>query len=172
MGRGWVKTPGKEVAMPATHSVEVPGSHPLALRPARISDMFLLMDLADQVGYRLNPEWIRTRLSTDPAAEAHVVATEQDVPIAAAHLYAVASGREGGRPWARLTALVVDEDHRGHGIGTHLLAHCEGLARGLGAELLEIAIASGRHDLDGFWCRHGYRRHPPIRYAKLLTDGA
>ena len=42
-------------------------AEPVVLRPARVSDMFLLMDLADQVGYCLNPEWIRTRLRAEPA---------------------------------------------------------------------------------------------------------
>ncbi|MGX5357379.1 GNAT family N-acetyltransferase [Kocuria sp. KH4] len=142
---------------------------PIVLRPARVSDMFLLMDLADQVGYCLNPEWIRTRLRAEPGTEAHVVATLQDLLVGAAHVYLSPRQAPGGAVRASVTALAVDEEHRDERIGSGLLARCEELARGMGAHTLEIVIPSRRHeDLRGFWHRHGYARDDASPFVKVL----
>lgn len=146
-------------------------TEPVALRPARISDLFLLMELADQVGYRLNPEWIRARLGAEPAVEAHVVAALDGVPIGAAHLCLSPRQRPDGTVRARVTALAVDEEHRGEKVGSRLLAHCEELAGRMGAATLEIGVASRRHELDDFWRRHGYERRAPAPFARSLTPG-
>lgn len=141
----------------------------VVLRPARVSDMFLLMDLADQVGYCLNPEWIRTRLRAEPASEAHVVATLQDIPVGAAHVYLSPRQTPGGAVRASVTALAVDEEHRDERIGSRLLTRCEELAREMGAHTLEIVIPSRRHeDLHEFWHRHGYARDGSSPFVKVL----
>ncbi|MCJ8504287.1 GNAT family N-acetyltransferase [Kocuria flava] len=145
-----------------------PETGALVLRPARLSDMFLLMDLADQVGYRIDPEWIRARLDADAAWEAHVVATVADVPVAAAHLYLLPPDHPRKPAWGRLTALVVDEDHRGAGCGSVLLEHCEQLALDRGATVLEIAVPPLRHPMDAFWRGHGFGVLPPAQHAKQL----
>lgn len=145
-------------------------AEPVVLRPARVSDMFLLMDLADQVGYCLNPEWIHTRLRAEPSAEAHAVATLQDVPVGAAHVHLSPRQPPGGALRAGITALVVDEGHRSGRIGTRLLARCEELARRLGAHTLEITIPSQRHqDLHGFWRRRGYAPDASSPYVKVVS---
>ncbi|MFC4904266.1 MULTISPECIES: GNAT family N-acetyltransferase [Kocuria] len=141
----------------------------VVLRPARVSDMFLLMDLADQVGYSLNPEWIRTRLRAEPATEDHVVATLHDIPVGAAHVYLSPRQTPEDAVRASVTALVVDEEHRDERIGSRLLDRCEELARQMGAHTLEIVIPSRRHeDLHGFWQRHGYARDGSSPFAKVL----
>ncbi len=142
---------------------------PVVLRPARASDMFLLMDLADQVGYCLNPEWIRVRLRAEPSAEAHVVATLQDVLVGAAHVHLSPRQPPGGALRAGLTALAVDEEHRAGGTGTRLLARCEELARRMSARTLEIVVPSLRQDgLHEFWHHHGYARDGSSPYVKVL----
>lgn len=144
-------------------------AEPVVLRPARVSDMFLLMDLADQVGFCLNPEWIRVRLRAEPSAEAHVVATLQDVPVGAAHVHLCSRQPPGGALRAGLTALAVDEEHRTGRIGSCLLARCEELARRMGAHTLEVVVPSLRdEDLHEFWQHHGYARDGSSPYAKVL----
>lgn len=145
-------------------------AEPVVLRPARVSDMFLLMDLADQVGYCLNPEWIRVRLRAEPSSEAHVVATLQDVPVGAAHVHLCPRQPPGGALRAGLTALAVDEEHRAGRIGARLLTRCEDLARQMSAHTLEILVPSLRHDdLHEFWHHHGYACDGSSPYAKVLS---
>ncbi|MFI7481149.1 GNAT family N-acetyltransferase [Kocuria sp. M1R5S2] len=142
-------------------------AEPVVLRRARTADMFLLVDLADQVGYRLNPEWIRARLGADPDAEAHVVAVLHDVPIGAAHVV-VPSRQSGDGLRARITALTVDEHHRAGRVGSRLLSHCEELAGRMGASVVEIAVPAHRHDLEGFWHRNGYEPGDSAPFVKRL----
>ena len=161
--------PAEEAMTVVQNMVEPALPKRVVLRSARLSDLFVLLDLADQVGYRLNPEWIRHRLQTDPNPEMYLVATISDTPVAAAQLQLVPPHRQRGAGRARLTALAVDEDHRGAGLGPILLTACEDHARMLGAHVLEIALPSSRPPMDPFWRHHGYRPLPPALYAKPLA---
>jgi GNAT superfamily N-acetyltransferase len=54
------------------------------------------------------------------------------------------------RPWCRITALVVDTAHRGHGIGRMLVAAAETAARDAGCARIEATSAlhrAGAHRL-------------------------
>ncbi|PWF80164.1 GNAT family N-acetyltransferase [Kocuria rosea] len=162
--------PAEEAMTVVQNMVEPALPKRVVLRSARLSDLFVLLDLADQVGYHLNPEWIRHRLQTDPNPEMYLVATISDTPVAAAQLQLVPPHQpQGAAGRARLTALAVDEDHRGAGLGPILLTACEDHARMLGAHVLEIALPSSRPPMDPFWRHHGYRPLPPALYAKPLA---
>ncbi|WJZ68371.1 GNAT family N-acetyltransferase [Kocuria rosea] len=141
---------------------------PAATRPARLADMFMLASLAAQAGCRLNPEEIRHRLLT-PGTGTYLVATIADTPVAVAQVHLVPPGQRRGVRWARLSALVVDENHRGIGLGSMLLAVCEDYARFRGAQALEIGLPPSRRPSGSFWRHHDYHPLPPALYAKSLT---
>ena len=170
--------PAEEAMTVVQNMVEPALPKRVVLRSARLSDLFVLLDLADQVGYRLNPEWIRHRLQTDPQRAKLAVEVRALHPdplgeladLAAAQLQLVPPHQpQGAAGRARLTALAVDEDHRGAGLGPILLTACEDHARMLGAHVLEIALPSSRPPMDPFWRHHGYRPLPPALYAKPLA---
>lgn len=157
--------------------LSAPWTDAVVMRDARLPDVFLLMDLADQAGFQINAQWFRAHLGASTETEAYLVATLDDAPIAGAMLHLLPAGRPSGARAARLTALVVDEDHRGGRLGRALLAHCEQRAKEMGADTLEISLPASKHCLDGFWDHHGYerhaayRRHPPTLWAKSLASG-
>ncbi|GGG45728.1 hypothetical protein GCM10011374_05020 [Kocuria dechangensis] len=157
--------------------LSAPWTDAVVMRDARLPDVFLLMDLADQAGFQINAQWFRAHLGVNAETEAYLVATLDDAPIAGAMLHLVPAGHPSGPRAARLTALVVDEDHRGGRLGLALLGYCEQRARDMGADTLEICLPTGQHSLDGFWDHHGYERHaayrhhPPTLWAKTLAAG-
>jgi predicted N-acetyltransferase YhbS len=70
-------------------------------------------------------------------------------------------------PIAKLAALVVDRDHRRHGIGAALVAASEELARASGCSLIFLTSAEGRGDAHAFYTRIGFEERGR-RFAKSL----
>jgi len=157
--------------MAMTDPVAAGAPEHLVWRPARPADAFLLMDLADQAGYALDHRWIRGRLGADPAAETHLVAALDGLPVAAAHLHLLPPPPGSTAHRARLSALVVDEVHRGRGLGSALLSWCESAARDRGASALEILLPATRPQDSGFWSHRGYTQPEPGCRLKSLTGG-
>lgn len=65
-------------------------------------------------------------------------------------------------PVALLDELYVVPEHRGHGIGTAMLDLVVGLARGAGAELVEINVDEGDAGARRFYERHGFSAIEPV----------
>lgn len=78
-------------------------------------------------------------------------------------------------PVALLDELYVAPDRRGQGLGTQLLRHAEQVARGRGAELLEINVDGEDVDARRFYERHGYsctepgQSEPSYYYSRELA---
>ena len=60
-------------------------------------------------------------------------------------------------PWAQLENLIVDEAHRGRGVGRALMAWCEAAARAEGCYKLQFQSRNHRRDSHSFYRRLGYR---------------
>lgn len=74
-----------------------------------------------------------------------------------------------GRDTCRITALVVDESQRKHGIGRALLRHAEAVARREGVARIELTTAEHRVEAHAFYVRCGYEQSS-LRFVKRLGD--
>ena len=61
------------------------------------------------------------------------------------------------QPWCQMENLVVDETHRGKGVGRALMAWCEAAARDAGCYKLQFQSRNHRRDSHRFYRRLGYR---------------
>jgi GNAT superfamily N-acetyltransferase len=74
-----------------------------------------------------------------------------------------------GTTTCRVTALVVSEDARGHGLGRLLLRDAERRARLGGAARLEVTSAGHRTEAHAFYRACGFSEGA-VRFVKLLGD--
>jgi len=74
-----------------------------------------------------------------------------------------------GTTTCRVTALVVNEDARGHGLGRLLLRDAERRARLGGAARLEVTSACHRTEAHAFYCACGFGEGA-VRFVKSLGD--
>ena len=129
------------------------------VRSARVEDAEQLARLFDQLGYPQPGETLRGALETtleDPHA-AVLVADRDGVLAGAATCYFVPVAHES-RPWCRITTLVVDEAHRGRGIGRMLLEAAERAARAVGCSRIEATSALHRTGAHRLYERLDYGR--------------
>ena len=74
-----------------------------------------------------------------------------------------------GRETCRITALVVDDRFRKHGIGRELLRYAENASRRENAARLELTTAASRTDAHAFYRRCGFEQSS-LRFVKQLCD--
>jgi GNAT superfamily N-acetyltransferase len=142
----------------------------LRIRPAIESDAAAISRLVGQLGYPASPDQIGPRLGdliSHPPATAVVAETPNGsvVGIATAHIFYSLHKTE---PIAWLTSLVVEDDARGIGIGSALLAYAEKWAIDNGAVRLTLSSASHRREAHQFYERRGYEISG-VRLSKQLT---
>jgi GNAT superfamily N-acetyltransferase len=77
--------------------------------------------------------------------------------------------RDAGSIKVHVNALMVDQEHRHHGVGTALMNHIEDWARSQEATILTLDVFVGAADVVAFYERHlGYSRRS-LRMTKSLT---
>ena len=139
------------------------------LRGPTAQDAERLADLMTQLGYPCE--------ATDIPGRLERLISDPDVLVTVAEhggrVVGVVTGHFIGslhktEPVAMLTALVVLERARGHGVGRLLVAHVEQWARARGATTISLTSALRRVDAHGFYKQLGYE-HTGVRLAKALT---
>lgn len=70
--------------------------------------------------------------------------------------------------WCRITALVVDENARGRGVGQALISAAEEAALATGCVRIEATSARRRKDAHRFYDRLGYARDT-LHFVKILV---
>ena len=139
------------------------------IRDARPADADAIARLLTQLGYPTGAEAVASRLDRLLIVGDRVVVAELDgAVVGLAHLQ-VTPAIERDRPAAKLGALVVDEAHRGHGIGRLLVETMEGEARRRGCELLFLTTSERRDDAHAFYERVGLE-HTGRRYGRTLSE--
>jgi predicted N-acetyltransferase YhbS len=131
----------------------------VAIRPARPEDADQLARLFDQLGHQQDVNELHARLErvrTDPRA-AVLVAEDAGTLVGTATYFFVPVAHDD-RAWCRITTLVVDEAHRGHGIGRLLVKAAEGAARGASCSRIEATSALQRDGAHRFYENLGYGR--------------
>ncbi|MDP9294022.1 MAG: GNAT family N-acetyltransferase [Actinomycetota bacterium] len=131
----------------------------VAVRSARLEDADQLARLFDQFGDPQTGDVLRGPLENvlaDPRADV-LVADDRGALVGAATYFLVPVAHDS-RPWCRITTLVVDEAHRGHGIGRMLVAAAETAAREAACSRIEATSALHRTGAHRFYERLGYGR--------------
>jgi GNAT superfamily N-acetyltransferase len=139
------------------------------IRDARPADADAIARLLTQLGYPTEAEAVASRLDRLLIVGDRVVVAELDgAVVGLAHLQ-VTPAIERDRPAAKLGALVVDEAHRGHGIGRLLVEAMEGEARRRGCELLFLTTSERRDDAHAFY-EHVGLEQTGRRYGRTLSE--
>src|SRR5207248_8530333 len=140
----------------------------LTIRDARAADAPAIAVLLAQLGYPTEPSAVERRLERLQIVGDRIVVAEVDEKaVGLAHLQ-VTPALERDRPAAKIGALVVDEAHRGHGIGRALVQAMENEARLRGCELLFLTTAEPRKDAQVFYVKIGLQETGK-RFAKELN---
>jgi GNAT superfamily N-acetyltransferase len=141
----------------------------LTVRDARASDAEDLARLLDQLGYPTAPSAIEARLERLAVVGDRVFVADVDGrAVGLAHLQ-VAPALEHERPAGKIGALVVDEAHRGRGVGRALVHAVEDEARLRGCGLLFLTTAERRDDAHAFYERVGFEQ-TGRRYGRTLSE--
>jgi GNAT superfamily N-acetyltransferase len=138
------------------------------IREAGAEDAAAIARLLGQLGYSADEKAVRQRLDALLASRADVllVAVVGDDPVGFAVLHvSIALERDG--PAGKLSAIVVDEQHRSRGIGRRLVAAIEVEARRRGCVLLFLTTSERRRDAHAFYRKLGYEE-TGRRFAKTL----
>jgi GNAT superfamily N-acetyltransferase len=131
----------------------------VAVRSARLEDADQLARLFGQLGHPQTGDALHGQLEkvlADPRADV-LVADDGGALVGAATYFFVPVAHDS-RPWCRITTLVVDEAHRGQGIGRMLMAAAETAARDAACSRIEATSALHRAGAHRFYERLGYGR--------------
>jgi len=139
----------------------------LTIRDARADDGAAIAFLLGQLGYETEATAVAPRLELLAiVGDRVVVAVTEDEVVGLAHLHASPT-IEYERPAAKIGALVVDESHRGEGIGRALVEAMEAEARARRCVLLFLTTAVRREDAHAFYRRVGLEE-TGSRFTKTL----
>ena len=136
------------------------------IRDTRPEDAGEIARLLGQLGYPTDEHAVRERLA-NLGDDRLVVAAAAGALAGLAQLH-VSPSLEYDRPAARVAALVVDEAHRGTGVGRALVDAMEVEARSRHCELLFVTTSEHRADAHAFYESIGLE-HTGRRYAKRLS---
>jgi GNAT superfamily N-acetyltransferase len=141
---------------------------PIEIRRAAVGDAAELARLLTHLGYPTTSDVIEARFRVfDGAGETTLVAAGADRLLGAVTLHVTPVLH---RPSAvgRITAMVIDPDVRGRGIGRALVAAAERVLAARGCTLVEVTSNKRRVDAHAFYERLGYDA-TSLRFAKVLT---
>jgi N-acetylglutamate synthase-like GNAT family acetyltransferase len=129
----------------------------MRIRQAARQDAGRIAALAGQLGYELQPECTRTRLdeiARDAFQAVFVVEGKAGSLIGWVHVYR--TDRLLGDPMGEIGGIVVDENHRGMGVGTSLLERSEEWAQNVGCTTVKARSNTERLRTPAFYRRAGY----------------
>lgn len=111
----------------------------MIIRPATLEDASFLLPLMEQLGYPLSLKALQGRIKKYSDHHSyHVLVAEKNHNLLgfialAFHEFFVFEGKR-----CRIEGLIVDDKHRGHGVGRHLIQQAEILAKQEGCLLIEL----------------------------------
>ena len=123
----------------------------LTIRDAEARDAEAIVGLLGQLGYPAEAPSVSERLERLRIVGDRVVVAERHGEVVGLAQLHVSPTLEYERPAAKLAALVVDESHRGEGVGRALVETMEAEARARRCELLFVTSAARREDAHAFY---------------------
>lgn len=146
--------------MEARKSAEAPltaGSE-LTIRQAMSADSAVIASLIDALGYPATAGDVETRLGLIESAGQAVLVAELDGQVIGCLSTSVMNVLHRPAPVGRISMMVVDENHRGQGIGAQMVREAERLLAAKGCQLVEVTSNNRRTDAHRFWESNGYER--------------
>ena len=141
----------------------------LTVRDAQAVDAAAVAGLLTQLGYPVDAPTIEARLQRLAVVGDRVVVAELEGRVVGLGHLQVAPAIEYDRPAAKIGALVVDEAHRGRGVGRALVQALEDEARLRGCGVLFLTTSEHRDDAHTFYERVGLQ-HTGRRYGRTLSE--
>lgn len=134
-------------------------SDAVVTRESRLLDHCSIALLLRQLEYEATPVVILEKLQSllPSSTDKIFVATVHDEVVGIISLHALPLFHTAGN-LGRITSMVVDERHRGTGIGSALIAAAERWFEAVGCVKLEVTSGDHRLDTHRFYAKHGFLR--------------
>ena len=142
----------------------------VTVRDAGPADAEALARLISGLGYPSEPEAVRRRMERIALDPGYATYIAEDEAGRALGMVGVMRGMAYNydEPFARILALVVDEEVRGRGVGAALVRRAEEWAAAAGAPVVHLTTASHRGGAHAFYERIGYEA-TGLRFQKRLV---
>jgi GNAT superfamily N-acetyltransferase len=127
----------------------------IAVRNATATDSGAIKRLIDQLGYPVTIADLEDRLRL---MEEAVLVAESDGEVIGGLSTSVMHVLHRPAPVGRISMMVVDETHRGRGIGAQMVREAERLLAAKGCRLVEVTSNNRRTDAHRFWESNGYEK--------------
>jgi GNAT superfamily N-acetyltransferase len=134
--------------------------HPsIEIRSATVQDAEQISPLIRELGYALSPQQLREKLlfMQDSKADRVLIAASGEELLGCVSLHVVPLLHADGN-LGRITALVVSEQRRGHGIGHALILQAHQWFEAAHCTRFEVTSGDQRERAHRFYERHGYAR--------------
>jgi GNAT superfamily N-acetyltransferase len=145
-------------------------SHEVVVRRATPADAESVARLCGQLGYAASAAQAAERLRTIDSHPGHAVLVAESGGAVAAWIdlhieHSIAAGKT-----VQVAGLVVDENHRGSGVGRLLMRHAEEWARSNGCSSVRLRSNIIRSQAHEFYVKLGYKVTKTQKaFAKDLT---
>lgn len=129
----------------------------MRVRDASLADATQISVLLEQLGYVISPQRVRAKLAVLNASSADriLVAQQGEQLLGVISLHTLELFHQPGR-LGRITALVIDEDTQGQGIGARLVAAADDYFLEQGCVRAEVVSGDQRVAAHGFYQDRGY----------------
>ena len=139
----------------------------ISLRNATASDSHAIKELIDQLDYAVTVAEVEARLRLIEDAGQSVLIAEIDGQVVGCLSTSVMNVLHRPAAVGRISMMVVDEQHRGQGIGAEMVREAERMLAAKGCGLVEVTSNNRRTDAHRFWESNGYER-TSSRFAKQV----
>lgn len=127
------------------------------VRLATLEDTERIKQLSEQLGYPSTTAEIARRLAELLDNSEHAVFVAENSGTLVGWIHVVATHSLTAHAPGEISGLVVDEQHRGHGLGQLLMARAEKWAREKGCGSIRLRSNVVRSRAHAFYERRGYR---------------
>jgi GNAT superfamily N-acetyltransferase len=135
-----------------------PDEAALTLRPAKLTDAAEFASLATQLGYTSSLRQVEERLTTMLDDPRHFILAAVSGGRIVGWVHAYICCLVESDAYAELGGFVVDESHRGQGVGVKLLRKVEEWARQKGCHAVSVRSNIVRHEAHKFYAAHGFEQ--------------